>query len=214
MPCRIAKSYYFPDRHLHQTFSRQRVLQDMTLLCSLNPCTQPRCSHEYRSASHCEKKFRLSGSEIRKYRVEIGPEGKRYLRLSAPVCASAEMLETPARKHALHTEVIPAKSEQEHRPRKLPNAIIHTVTDNAPATAGRWSQQLLQGALRSGALKPYTARKSILCAESHRIWLMHNSSAGQFRALRHPARSGTTITSLRSGFSLSRFSVIPLKRNG
>ena len=77
MPCRIAKSYYFPDRHLHQTFSPQRVLQDMTLLCSLNPYTQPRCSHEYRSGSHCEKTFRLRRPELRQDRVEIGPKREK-----------------------------------------------------------------------------------------------------------------------------------------
>ena len=51
----------------------------MTLWRLLNPYTQPRCSHEYRSASHCEKKFRLCRPELRQYRVEIGPKGKKPL---------------------------------------------------------------------------------------------------------------------------------------
>jgi hypothetical protein len=75
MPCRIAKSYYFPHGHLQQTSSRQPALQDLTLWRSQNPYTQPRCSHEYRSASNCEKKFWLR----RQYRVQIGPKGKKPL---------------------------------------------------------------------------------------------------------------------------------------
>jgi len=37
----------------------------------------------------------------------------------------------------LHIEVITAKSEKEHGPRQLPNAIVYTVTDDAATAAGR-----------------------------------------------------------------------------
>src|SRR5258708_36681182 len=75
MSCQIAESYYFPHGHLQQTSSRQPALQDLTLWRSQNPYTQPRCSHEYRSASNCEKKFWLG----RQYRIEIGLKGKKPL---------------------------------------------------------------------------------------------------------------------------------------